>query len=308
LLQDLAGVAVGAIRRILSADDFSSPSRDALGTSLVVAERLGAAIRAVHVRASQSDSASLLNQLECRVAAARALEVEAEAAVVDGDVVEQLLHQALDWDADLIVVGAHGRRGPVPSALGSVTEALLHRAPCSVLVISEGGGARREGPGPFMRILCPHDFSDPCQSALEYALSLLSGGGRPRFTLLHVIEGLAGEGSAEDGQASIPEYRLDLSNGARERLRGAIPAEARGRCEQEETVAVGRPHQEILRVARERGADLIVLGVHGRRAHDRQLYGTTLCHVVREARCSVLAVRPHRAEGGREPCVPIGSV
>jgi nucleotide-binding universal stress UspA family protein len=46
-----------------------------------------------------------------------------------------ILNVAREWDADLVVLGTHGRRGMPRFFLGSVAETVLHKAPCSVLVI-----------------------------------------------------------------------------------------------------------------------------------------------------------------------------
>jgi len=51
----------------------------------------------------------------------------------------------------------------------------------------------------------------------------------------------------------------------------------------EEVVTLGRAHEEIVRTARERDADLIVLGVHGRSALNLTLFGSTAHQVVRNA-------------------------
>jgi nucleotide-binding universal stress UspA family protein len=64
---------------------------------------------------------------------------------------------------------------------------------------------------------------------------------------------------------------------------GTIPAE--------EVVAVGKPSREILRAAAEIGADLIVMGVHGRGALERAMLGSTTHQVIRHATCPVLTVR-----------------
>jgi nucleotide-binding universal stress UspA family protein len=56
-------------------------------------------------------------------------------------------------------------------------------------------------------------------------------------------------------------------------------------------VALGKPHVEILRSAAIAGADLIVIGVHGRNAADVMLFGSTTNQVVRRATCPVLTLR-----------------
>lgn len=54
-----------------------------------------------------------------------------------GEAGHQLCEAAKEWDADLIVVGRRGRTGLAEVFLGSVSNYVLHHAPCSVLVIQE---------------------------------------------------------------------------------------------------------------------------------------------------------------------------
>jgi nucleotide-binding universal stress UspA family protein len=75
------------------------------------------------------------------------------------------------------------------------------------------------------------------------------------------------------------------------RLKAAIPEEARTWCKPEERVASGKAYREILRVAAETNAELIVMGVHGRGAIDRWLFGSTTHHVLRETTCPALTLR-----------------
>jgi nucleotide-binding universal stress UspA family protein len=208
-----------------------------------------------------------------------------------GDVVVEILEQAEAWPADLVVMGTRGRRTSNGWAMGSVTERVLRRASCSVLTVPRPqpeDGCQR---GSFRRILCPLDFSEPSRWALDYAVSLASAYGAD-LTLLHVLEWFPEE-HGEPSRFCIPEYHLDLSQDATDRMRRVVAEQGGASCAHEELVASGRPHHEILRVAQTRSVDLIALGVHGRRAIDQVLSGSTLCHVAREAPCPVLAVRSH---------------
>lgn len=56
-------------------------------------------------------------------------------------------------------------------------------------------------------------------------------------------------------------------------------------------VTTGKAYREILRVAEEQQADLIVLGIHGRGGFDRLMFGSTTEPIVRRATCPVLTVR-----------------
>jgi nucleotide-binding universal stress UspA family protein len=108
---------------------------------------------------------------------------------------------------------------------------------------------------------------------------------------VHVLEWLVeDEPGARIAGFDVPEFRRYLERDAREKLRAAVPPEARDWCHPREEVVGGRPWREILRVAEERRADLVVMGVRGRNPVDMVLFGSTTQHVVRGARCPVLVV------------------
>jgi nucleotide-binding universal stress UspA family protein len=70
-----------------------------------------------------------------------------------------------------------------------------------------------------------------------------------------------------------------------------VPPEAREWCQVEEIVATGQAAPEILRLAADREAGVIVMGVHGRGLLDLMAFGSVTHQVVREAACPVLTVR-----------------
>ncbi len=296
--------------QILCPSDFSPYSRRALDLSIALALRSRGEIRALHVvsplraipgRSSAShapvlfapaDREPLVEDLKRFTEPARSRGLHVEVTVAEGDVTEAILDESQAWPADVVVMGTRGGRAAGGWGVGSVTENVLRRSPCPVLAVPRPS---EDEPGrlpSFERILCPVDFSEPCRRALEYALALACDTGA-RLTLLHILEWFPEEETRPDLPLRIPELHLDLGEDARERLRHVIPEEALAGCDHEEIVATGRPHRAILRVCRERRADLIVLGIHGRRAIDQVLSGSTVCHVVREAGCPILAVRPH---------------
>jgi len=63
-------------------------------------------------------------------------------------------------------------------------------------------------------------------------------------------------------------------------------------------VKVGAPWQEIVRLAADEHADMIVMGTQGRSGLDRLLLGSVAERVVRHAPCPVLTVRPHPDDEG----------
>jgi nucleotide-binding universal stress UspA family protein len=144
----------------------------------------------------------------------------------EGDAPTTIVDQALSLGADLIVLGTHGHRGFKRLLLGSVTEAVLHEAPCPVLTVPPGAGAAAPGPVTFRRILCPIDFSPSAMLALEFALDLARQADG-RITLLHVIEWLAEERPLTPMAFNVAEYRSALAADAENRLRQLVAEEPR---------------------------------------------------------------------------------
>jgi nucleotide-binding universal stress UspA family protein len=71
----------------------------------------------------------------CAVDRLRAAGFETSSAVVPGNACETIIDAAADWQPDLIVIGSHGWKGLDRLLLGSVSDAVVHRASCSVEVV-----------------------------------------------------------------------------------------------------------------------------------------------------------------------------
>ena len=221
-----------------------------------------------------------------------------EPLIREGDPVSEILSQATDMKADLLVMGTHGRSGFERLLLGSVTEKILRKASCPVLTVPRRHpDAVPATPVLFKQILCPVDFSDCSIQALNYAMSLAQEADG-HLTVLHVM-GDDLEVSPDAYGAiimndleSLADFRRRREDDARRRLSEAVPEAVATYCSVETMVSSGgKPSREILRIAAERQTDLIVIGVQGRGAADLIFFGSTTNHVVREATCPVLTVR-----------------
>jgi nucleotide-binding universal stress UspA family protein len=217
--------------------------------------------------------------------------VQLQITAQSGTAVRGILARAAASNSDLIVLGTHGHSGFDRWVLGSVTEKILRKASCPVLTISPPVGEAAGALQIFKRILCPVDFSDSSLKALEYAMTLAEEADAD-LLLMHVIEGVPDNPDWQQPlDASILEYLRLSEQNALQRLRALIPADAREWCRPHETLVAGKPYEEILRLAREQDAHLIVMGVHGRNPIDLLLFGSTTNHVVRGATCPVLTLK-----------------
>jgi len=153
---------MSAFRRIVAATDFSEAGDAAVGRALALGAAAGGRVVVCHVLelpeppnplyahygTRHSLSAEELEQM--RAQARRALEERVPAARAGGDAptlevragrpVQEILAALEEHDADLVVVGGSGRSALSRTFLGSVTDRLVHHAPCSFLVVRPPGG------------------------------------------------------------------------------------------------------------------------------------------------------------------------
>jgi nucleotide-binding universal stress UspA family protein len=260
---------VPAFAVIPSLQQYASPPP----ASLIEAERLG------------------LESEMRRFCARAAGDVPVTTTVQEAPSIEKEILAQIDLlDADLLVIGSHGRSGFQRLLLGSIAENVVRKAPCPVMVVP-AHDALPPGEVRFRRIVCPVDFSDSSRAALEYAFSLAeeSDGW---LSLLHVLEipPEFQEMPTREG-IDVPRVRAAAEADALKRLRELIPGDVRSYCTVETSVLDGKAHRQILATAAERHADLIVMGVSGHGAVDRWVFGSNTSSVIRGASCPVLTVR-----------------
>ena len=227
-----------------------------------------------------------LGHLNALTVPARESGVPTEVGVDVGPVVRRILERAMNIRADLIVVGTHGRSGFDRLALGSVAEKVLRKADCPVLAVPPGSVPPKPE-RPFGAILCAVDFSSVSEDAVNVAADLARRYGS-KLVVVHVVSWPFDESAT--GRAA-EELRRGVESQVREKLTRLVAGEAVSPASVSALVLTGTPKDAILACARERHADLIVLGVSGHGAIDRTLFGSTADGVVRRSECPVLALR-----------------
>jgi nucleotide-binding universal stress UspA family protein len=142
-------------------------------------------------------------------------------------------------------------------------------------------------------ILLPTDFSECAAHAIPAAASLARLTGA-RVVCVHVVEPVVPTVGWTPVAEPLP--LADLSGQLEDSAARELPklkerAEFAGLAV-EDLIVHGEAASEIVRTARERGMDMIVISSHGRTGWGRILFGSTAESVVRHAPCPVLVVKP----------------
>jgi len=291
------------IKLVLCPIDFSEFSVGAYQHALSVAEHYEANLVAQHVvelwrhpsfdfaasaglyeESSQALRESGKEQLQEFVKKHTHDEIQPELVVQVGVAADSILSFAQVKKADVIVMGTHGRRGFDRLMLGSVTDRVMRRAPCPVLVASKpphssvAAGKERSHVRHLSRILFCADFSENSERALKYAISATAEYDA-ELTLLHVLEEIPRPAETEEAIARTTE-QLD-------RL---IPPEGRKTLKIKTAVRIGKTYAQINQLALEAQIDMVTMGVRGRGALDVAVFGSTTYRVMQLGSCPVLAV------------------
>ncbi len=228
--------------------------------------------------------------LRCAAQRLRSSGIASTSVVLTGDPKDVMVDYAAETGADLVVVGSHEESDVVRFLLGSVARAVVRFAPCSVEIVRS-----RSGDG-AMKVLLATDGSE-CS---EDAARSIASRPWPKGTEFRVISVV--ELSPAWFRTPYPAYfdakaMEELRGEAMKRAQDAVAAAEQilsdaGFTESGTVVIPAASAKEmILNQAAEWGADLIVLGSHGRRGTSRFMLGSVSEPVAFHATCSVEIVR-----------------
>jgi nucleotide-binding universal stress UspA family protein len=231
-----------------------------------------------------------------------AVEVTAQAELVDGAVAEQLVRQAQSKGADLIVMTTHGRGVMSRLLLGSVADNLVRHTTAPVLLVRPAEGApdlRRQAE--VRKVLVPLDGSPLAEKVLGPLESLLEAWPAAEVILLRLVQpGMADAAMANVWSQPLLErlekLQKELEAEARQYL---IPIAAdlrkRGRQVQIRIACHDQAAAGILAEAKASGADLIAMATHGHGGWKRALRGSVADKVLRAGDLPMLIVHPAEA-------------
>jgi nucleotide-binding universal stress UspA family protein len=209
--------------------------------------------------------------------------------IVHGIPRQMILDVAEQWQADLILLGSHGLSGFARFLLGSTARDVLRQANCSVEVvrgIAAGQTPRYGGP---MKLLLPTDGSDLSLAAIRSvavrpwpAGSAFRAIAVPEFVSTYMApDYLTAELVSDLRESSMTRSREALAQTLEVLKLGGLIADGFVPGDGESPVSA------IVREAESWGANLVVLGSHGRRGFDRLVLGSVAEAVALRAPCSV---------------------
>ena len=299
-----------SFRNILFPTDFTSHARSALKYAAAFAREEGGRVVLLSVQSAsvppnlmtmpehvlQDADSEWLRQLRGQVAELLSDPLfdglEVEPVIVKGEPAAEIAKAVRDYRIDLVTVVTHGRGGLARALFGSTAEEIIAEAPCPVLTIRPP----------------QHDFVEHRDHATDIRLNriLLATNFRPSsIAATSLAREMAAAHNAElHAVYVIGDYFEQISvmfpeggKSALSRMRDEVKRRmesfaGEGNGSVKTHIAEGRPYAEIVRIAAEIDADLIVIGttVHASLFGGAPALGSEIERVVRNAPCPVLCV------------------
>ena len=282
---------VVGLKNILFATDFSDPSMKAFPYVAALAQKFGASVFACHVITPTSlvtaapQAAPMLYEAEYN-AASKELEnivgspqltgLKTKALLASGILGDALLDEIKNNNVDLVVAGTHGRTGLRRFLLGSAVEEICRAATCPVLTV---GPDCPSATIKIKRILLPTDLSDESMRALPFVVKLATAYGAS-VIVLHVLP----EETSSNPDAiklSEPVFR-NMVHTFEPQL---APLKA------DFLIESGAVAETILKVAQEKSADCIALGIRNAFLPGLHLRSRVAYRVITAAHCPVVTCR-----------------
>ncbi len=298
--------ATKTIKRILAASDLSEHADYAVSRGAMLAAQHKAQLFLFHVIDDEIVDYNLLKLMQKGAyAVVDKLSKDAEATlreraeslatkhsfsfsvhVGEGTDFINIINQARDDQANLIVVGAHGKNFFRDVFLGSTAEKVARESDRPVLVV------KNTPKKAYARLLITVDFSETSHQMLAFAMSLAPDA---ELFVLHAYqrqtpkdeEGVALFDAAEDYE----DFIAHLENHAKMQLNQFLDKFDIGSRHVELIVKCGYPPNVIRKVAEQQQVDLTLVGANTHSDLQHFVLGDTAEHALRELPCDVLVVR-----------------
>lgn len=281
---------------ILVATDFSPASDGALEYAASLARRYGSRIYLTHVITldgfpMMSPEVAARSLQELWTAAEQGMKEALESGRLDAVPNKVVIQEGNLWptieqlikehEIDLVVLGTRGAGTLRKILIGSGAEEIFRKAKAPVLTVGPLAEKEPFYELEFKNILFATDFGKSAEREAKYAFSLAQEH-RSRLRFVHVFA----HPEAYSGDILVLE-----KEGHQVKLQELVPRGAELHCKLDFEVAVGEPVEQILRIAKETNADLIVMGAKARGSLAGNVPHTKAYRVVCGARCPVLTIK-----------------
>ena len=284
------------LANILVATDFSSTSDRAVDFAVSLARRFGSRVFVTHILGYAGHDVMEPNLAVpapgdfYRQAEKKAKELE-DSGRLFGVQYQFVIEEGTLWPAlqdlierhkiDLLVLGTHGISGVMKVLTGSSAEQVFRQARIPVLTVGPGITQDPLFEAEFKTILCATDFGPAAEREVACAFALAQEH-RAKLLLLHV------SGPKEGLNESDLVFEREAIVHALQKL---VPADCELTSKLEFDLAFGEPVEQILKVAGETKADLVVIGAKSRENLAGHIPHTKAYRIVCHAKCPVLTVK-----------------
>jgi nucleotide-binding universal stress UspA family protein len=247
------------------------------------------------IKSENEAAKALVEEVAQRLARRR---LQTTTVVVEGYPGTTIVDQAEKLGADLVFVGSHGHSGFVRFLLGSIAKAVVQNASCSVEIVrhprhdkDHPDHQKDAKPSGGMRILLATDGSAYSAAAARSVAARPWPDGS-EFRIVSVVEPIAPAADPWYAAGAIAErVREDDTKRSEEALSAAREIIEGAGIKIETAVLEGSPKRRIVEDSKAWGADLVVVGSHGRRGLTRALLFIVSEAIAMHAHCSVEVIR-----------------
>jgi nucleotide-binding universal stress UspA family protein len=188
---------------------------------------------------------------------------------------QDIVNDAARNQVDMIIMGTHGRTGLKRLMMGSVTAKVIGHAPCDILAVPLHARVKCKN------ILIATDGSRYSDAAASKAIGIAK---RCGGSLIVISAALS------DKEIILPDDDEEMIM-AKDNVKRIVQLTEREGVRTEGLTAKGKPYEAIVETAKQKRADLIVVGSHGRTGLDRLLMGSVTERVIGHSESAVLVVK-----------------
>lgn len=289
---------VSNTEKLLLATDGSQFSEGAIREAIRLAKKCSSKLSAISVIETNPEYETIAPQLleksektarehlESVKAQAKKEGVDCSTSILEGeDSYNYIAEEAAKNKMSMIIMGRRGRTGLKRLAMGSTAARVIGHAPCNVLVVPKAAIVE------FKSIVVATDGSPYSTAAASEAIGIAKKN-NSKLTVIAVVPAELATPTDVDFAATQRELLAEKEMQVAEKNAKAVKeAAVKEGVAVQAFVMTGKPADAIIETAKEKGADLIIVGSHGRTGIERLLMGSVAERVIVMSSCAVLVAK-----------------